>query len=76
MLAKLKSKSGHDYYITDSPDEYRRLQAESATVFSPKEIEAFSRAQLLGATDHELQIMIESKRVLGGFFTQTEELRG
>lgn len=76
MLAKLKSKSGHDYYITDSPDEYRRLQAESATVFSPKEIEAIKQAQHLGATDHDLQVLFESKRVLGGFFTQTEELRG
>lgn len=76
MIAKLKSKSGHDYYITDSPDEYRRLQAESATVFSPKEIEAIKQAQHLGATDHDLQVLFESKRVLGGFFTQTEELRG
>lgn len=76
FLAKGVWQNGHEYYVTDSPDEYRRLQAERETVFSPKEIEALNDAQRLGATDHELQIMIESKRVLGGFFTQTEELRG
>ena len=76
ILAKLQSKTGHEYYVTDNPSEYKRLQAESATVFSPKEIEAIKEAQRLGATDHDLQVLFESKRVLGGFFTQTEELRG
>lgn len=76
VLAKLKSKSGHEYYVTDSPDEYRRLQAESATVFSPKEIDVVKQAHALGATDHELQVMFECKRVFGGFFTKTEDLRG
>lgn len=74
FLAKLRLESGHECYITDSPDEYRRLQAAGATVFSPKEIEAFNQAQRLGATDHDLQILFESKRVLGGFFTKTEKL--
>ena len=76
VLAKLRSKSGHEFYVTDSPDEYRRLQAERATVFSPKEIGAVKEAQRLGATDHELQIMFECKRVLGGHIVKTEELRG
>lgn len=75
VLVKLRSKSGHEYYVTDIPDEYRRLQTERATVFSPKEIEAIKEAQRLGATDHELQIMFECKRVLGGFFVETKELR-
>jgi hypothetical protein len=76
VLIKARWESGHEFYVTDSPDEYRRLQAEGATVFSPKEIEAIKQAQQLGATEHDLQVLFESKRVLGGFFTETKELRG
>lgn len=71
VVAKLRSRSGHEYYFTDSPEEYRRLQAESVTVFSPKEIAAIKEAQRLGAGDHELQIMFECKRVLGGMVMHT-----
>jgi hypothetical protein len=74
VCAKLRSKTGHEYYVTDSPSEYKRLQAESATVFSPKEIDIVKQATSLGATEHELQIMFECKRVFGGFFTKTEKL--
>jgi len=76
VLARLRSRSGHEYYVTDSPEEYRRLQAEGATVYSPKELEALKEARRLGATDRELQVMIDAKRILGGHFDKTEELRG
>lgn len=76
VLARLRSKSGHEYYVTDSPEEYRRLDAHGETVFSPKELDVIREAKRLGASGHELQVMLDAKRIFGGHFLVTESLVG
>lgn len=75
IVAKLQTKQGHEFYVTNIPAEYTRLQAEGATVFNPAEMDIIKQAKALGATDHEMQIMFEGKRVFGGCFTEIEDLR-